>query len=293
MIQKLSHRALRHLQYWCRGLCVAALAWLATGAMALACDNLRDISAMPETVSHIRISSTQDQEQAGILFGGGFDAPTRRYPHGVLGDTVEAGALIANIGFDDGRCNTVLLNLPQTDVFEDTQPRLYDLNRDGSLDIITVQSSATQGARLVVYGATPDRTGLMLYAATPPIGRPNRWLAPIGVADFDGDGFIEIAYIDRPHLARTLRVWRVTPDASGQIALSEIAHLSGLTNHRIGQDFITGGVRYCGGTQEMITADADWSHVMATRLGTDGVLTSRPLAPFSPSAVARALGCGF
>jgi hypothetical protein len=47
-----------------------------------------------------------------------------------------------------------------------------------------------------------------LLAATPHIGSANRWLAPIGAADLDGDGRVEIAYVDRPHLARTLRIWR-------------------------------------------------------------------------------------
>jgi hypothetical protein len=77
--------------------------------------------------------------------------------------------------------------------------------------------------------------------SSPPrrIGQRNRWLAPIGAADLDGDGRVEIAYVDRPHLARTLRVWRSRPGGT----LTEIATATGLTNHRIGEAFITGGIR--------------------------------------------------
>ena len=45
----------------------------------------------------------------------------------------------------------------------------------------------TQGARLAIY----DETGLV--SATPYIGRSNRWLAPLGAGDLDGDGNIELA----------------------------------------------------------------------------------------------------
>jgi hypothetical protein len=49
-------------------------------------------------------------------------------------------------------------------------------------------------------------------ASTPWIGQRFRWLAPVAAADLDGDGAMELAYVDRPHLARTLRVWRIAFD---------------------------------------------------------------------------------
>jgi hypothetical protein len=51
----------------------------------------------------------------------------------------------------------------------------------------------------------------------------------------NGDGIIEIAYIDRPHLAKELRVWSFV---NGD--LRPLPRASGLTNHRIGEDFISG-----------------------------------------------------
>ena len=87
----------------------------------------------------------------------------------------------------------------------------------------------------------------------------NRSIATI--ADFDGDGLVELAYIDRPHLARLLRVWRFQDGA-----LVEVAQAKGLTNHRFGDAAISGGIRDCGNGPEMITADAAWSRIVATRL---------------------------
>jgi hypothetical protein len=214
-----------------------------------------------------------------------YEDPTTRYAHGVLGDAVEAGTLAAQLD-DFPNCITGRITLPETEVFEDLAPRLADLDGDGRAEIIVVQSHRDLGARLVVYGLTPDGQNLRLLAATPNIGQRNRWLAPIGAADLDGDGRVEIAYIDRPHLARTLRVWRY---AGG--TLTAIAAATGLTNHRIGEAFITGGIRDCGEGPEMITASADWSRIVATRLMPDATLRARDLGPFSASAAGAALAC--
>jgi hypothetical protein len=83
----------------------------------------------------------------------------------------------------------------------------------------------------------------------------------IGVADLDGDGLVELAYIDCPHLARLLRVWRFQDGT-----LVEVAQAEGLTNHRLGDPAISGGLRDCGAGPEMITADARWSRLVASRL---------------------------
>lgn len=212
-----------------------------------------------------------------------YEDPTTRYAHGVLGDAVEAGTLAVQLApFPD--CRVARVTLPEVEVFEDLAPRLADLDDDGRAEVIVVQSHRDLGARLAVYAMRGDT--LALAAATPNIGRPNRWLAPIGAADLDGDGWTEIAYIDRPHLARRLRVWRYRDGA-----LREIAALEGLTNHRIGEDFISGGLRDCGDGPEMVIADAGWARVMATRLTPAGRLETRPLGPWSDAAAAAALAC--
>ncbi|WP_299427038.1 VCBS repeat-containing protein [uncultured Shimia sp.] len=201
---------------------------------------------------------------------------TSRYAHGVLGDAIEYGTL--ELTLKGGKRLT--LTLPQDRVFEDIAPRLVDMDGDGAPEVIVVESSQTGGARLAIY----DQNGLR--AATPHIGQRNRWLAPIGAADLDGDGHIEVAYIDRPHLAKTLRVWRFQDNK-----LTQAASQAGLTNHRIGEDFISGGIRDCGDGPEMITVNANWSEVMAT--GFDGkALSPRALGPFKgQTSLKRALDC--
>jgi len=200
--------------------------------------------------------------------------PTARYGHGVLGDAVEWGTL--TLRERSGR--QLSIRLPQTRVFEDTAPRLADVDGDGEAEVITVETDLALGARLSIYGPRG------LIAATPFIGRPNRWLAPAGAADLDGDGRVEIADVDRPHLVRRLRIWRLEGTA-----LREIAALDGVTNHRIGDPEISGGVRDCGAGPELVLLSADWTRVVAVRM--PGPVL-RDLGPNGPGAVARALDCG-
>jgi hypothetical protein len=177
--------------------------------------------------------------------------PTPRYQHGVFGETEEWGALAFGLS-DDQR---MILRLPETRVFEDIAPRLADVDGDGAPEMIVVETDLSLGARLAIY----DEAGFV--AATTFIGQTHRWLAPIGVADLDGDGSVELAYIDRPHLARLLRVWRFQDGT-----LVEVAQVEGLTNHRLGDPAIGGGLRDCGAGPEMITANARWSRLVASRL---------------------------
>jgi len=212
---------------------------------------------------------------AETIVSADYTAPTDRYAHGILGDAIEWGELQIITDIDTHR-----FVLSQDRVFEDTAPRLADVDGDGRPEVIVVETLARAGAQLAVYDATGK------IAATPHIGQTNRWLAPIGVADLDGDGMIEIAYIDRPHLAKTLRVWRFMDGA-----LEPVADLPGLTNHRIGERDIGGGIRDCGNGPEMITANADWTQVMATTL-TDGQLTTRAIgAHVDRGSFATALAC--
>ncbi|UZD89870.1 FG-GAP repeat domain-containing protein [Cognatishimia activa] len=205
-----------------------------------------------------------------------FADPTTRYAHAVLGDNVEWGAL--ELRLKGGK--SLRFVLPESRVFEDLQPRLADVDLDGDFEVIVVESSQAQGGRLAVY----DETGLI--ATTPFIGRKFRWLAPVGAADLDGDGRVEIAYVDRPHLAKTLRIWRFEDNG-----LTEVGRLAGVTNHRIGEDFISGGIRDCGNGSEMIVADAKWQNVVVATF--DGKeVRSKTIGAFNgPKSFAAALDC--
>ncbi|MCA0961337.1 VCBS repeat-containing protein [Salipiger bermudensis] len=212
---------------------------------------------------------------AQALTGAAYAEPTTRYDHGVLGDAVEWGALrLSREGAPD-----VLIRLPESRVFEDLAPRLVDLGAHRAA--MVVESDLERGARLALYTAEG------LFAATPFIGQPNRWLAPVGAADLDGDGQVELAYVDRPHLAKRLRIWRLVP---GTQTLREVASAGDLTNHRIGWDHIEGGLRDCGDGPEMVLASGDWARVIVARLR-GGEITRETLGPYDEAAMARALGC--
>ena len=184
---------------------------------------------------------------AQAITAANYTDPTDRYGHRVLGAGGEWGALTLDL--DDGTTRRV--TLPQTLVFEDPAPRLADLDGDGAAEVIVVESSLREGARLTVYG---------------PGGR--------------------IAYIDRPHLAQVLRVWRFRDGG-----LTHVADYPGLTNHKIGWDFIPGGIRHCGDAPEMITAVSGWSQVAATRFR-DSTLASEAIRPYrGPEDLNAALAC--
>jgi hypothetical protein len=202
--------------------------------------------------------------------------PTTRYDHAVLGDGVEWGAL--RLTMADGQVR--LIRLPEDRVFEDVTARLADLDGDGLPEVVVVDTDMARGGMLAVYDAEGRR------AATAPFGRTHRWVAPAGIADLDGDGRVEIAYVDRPHLAQELVVVRL----SGR-RLVEVARLDGLTNHRIGEDVIRGGLRDCGAGPELVLATPDWTGARVVRLQ-DGTLEAGPVAAIDGTAgLDRALAC--
>ncbi len=205
-----------------------------------------------------------------------YDEPTGRYGHGVLGDAIEYGALSLTLSTGSIRSFT----LPDTSVFEDTAPRLIDLDGDARPEVLVVESDQNRGARLAVFGPEGRIT------ATPYIGTRYRWLAPLGAADLDGDGIIEVAYVDRPHLAKTLRIWRYEKDR-----LSEVASFSGVTNHRIGEEDIAGGIRDCAEVPEMILADAAWQSLLALRFDGDEITLRQIGIETTRSAFADAMEC--
>ena len=149
--------------------------------------------------------------------------PTTRYRHFVLGSNYEAAALCARL--QDGR--VLKLTLPETSVFEDRQPRLADLNGDGDDEIVVVHTRLDRGAALAVVGVVANE--LRIIAETPPTGSPRTWINVAGIADIDGDGRLDIAYVQMPHVLGRLRLWTLK-----QGKLVEIASLGDTSNHVAG-----------------------------------------------------------
>ncbi len=226
---------------------------------------------------------------ASAIVGAAYDTPTDIYPHAVLGDDQEWKDLLITVrpGADDGSRRATLtyrVTAPGASVYEDIAPRLWDVTGDGRPEVVVVQSDQQAGARLLVFGLHEDTPRVI--ADTGPIGTRFRWLAPVGAADFDGDGAIEVAYVDRPHLAKTLRVWRYSDGV-----FEQVASVSGVSNHRIGEAFISGGVRTCGAGPEMVLADARWDWVLVARMRADDITLERA-EPFRGSAsFERVLAC--
>ena len=213
-----------------------------------------------------------------------YEVPDDVYPHRIMGSIREKRVLAVTLS--DGR--DVRFDLREgpdpSHVFEDIAPRVVDADGDGAPDVVVVETDPDLGAQLAVYALRGDE--LVKAAATPHIGQRFRWLAPVGVADLNGDGVTDIAYVDRPHLAKTLRVWSWAPGG-----LTEIAALDGVTNHRIGDEKIWGGLRDCGDGPEMVVANGSFSRIVIVRLdGQD--LVGRPLERAATAAnFDRVLAC--
>jgi len=116
-----------------------------------------------------------------------------------MGDLPEWSRLCLSHGAD-----RACVTLAETSIFEDIAPRLADMDGDGLDEAVVVESSFSGGASLVVYRLEDGR---LERISTPPIGRRNRWLSPIGIADFDRDGRMDVAFVEKPHLSKELKIY--------------------------------------------------------------------------------------
>ncbi len=153
---------------------------------------------------------------------------TSRYAHAVLGDAIEAGCLV--VEDDSGAFH--LLELPESQVFEDLIPRIADVDGNGINDVVVVRSDASSGAALAIY--TLNNNAVEQLAATPPIGTAFRWLAPVGISDFNNDGRLDVAYVQTPHIGGILKVWSITNNG-----FELIAERRGFSNHGIGSSRVS------------------------------------------------------
>jgi hypothetical protein len=61
------------------------------------------------------------------------------------------------------------------------------------------------------------------------LGLPYRWLNPVGFADFDGDGKLDIASVTTPHIGGVLTLYRYAPPQ-----IEAFAKAMDVSNHQMG-----------------------------------------------------------
>lgn len=194
-------------------------------------EEITDTSVPESIVPDKRAIAPNSMPDARITTGTGsiaaawYSEPTTRYAHAVLGDGIEAGALKVK----NQRGETFTFRLPSTEVFEDIAPRLVDLDRNGTTEVITILSSRTDGASIAVFGLTGNAFNKI--AQTPFIGRANRWLNIAEINHFGGNRRPDIAVVVTPHLAGVLQFYRYRNGT-----LAKVAQATGFSNHFIGSN---------------------------------------------------------
>ena len=182
----------------------------------------------------VALSGVAHAANEALVVEARFAESTQRYPHNIMGSLSAHTDLVvtwASCKSCPPQAQRLSARLPEALVFEDFAPRLVDMDGDGRSEILVVESDQQQGARLALWALQDTR--LVRAAHSDFIGQRFRWLAPIGVADFLGDGTPLVAYVEKPHLDKVLRLVRLQGDR-----LVPVAHLAGVTNHQFGQETV-------------------------------------------------------
>lgn len=195
-------------------------------------------------------------------------SPTDRYDHGVLGDGVEAGSL--TVILTDGK--KLEFVLPESRVFEDLEPRLVELDGQKPDEILVVETDSRLGASLAVYGVR--KGSLEKVAASPFIGRTNRWLNPVGAGDFNGDGLVDLALVSTPHIGGILKLYSYTPPE-----LTSYAQKRGVSTHSIGSTELGMGQVVKGEGKDLILVPSQSHGQLLLLEWIDGKIVERAKVP--------------
>lgn len=152
-----------------------------------------------------------------------FTDPTDRYPHGVLGDALEAGGFALIDTAPEVQVAAHFL-IPEPQVAEGIMPLWADWNGDGQREIVVTLSTADQGAQIALF----SEAGAQL-AVGPAVGQGSRWRHQIALAPFGPDGETELAAVLTPHIGGVVEFYQWAGSA-----LQIMAQLPGYTSHVIG-----------------------------------------------------------
>lgn len=233
-----------------------------------------DAGAMPD--SRLVVS------EAGI--GAVYIEPTERYPHGVLGNSLEAASLLIFTLADGSLLETTRIQLQENEVFEGLSPLWADVDADGSDELVTTVSNAYEGSRLVIY-----RTDGTPLAESSSIGQGYRWRHQLAFGAFGPNGEKEIVEVQTPHIGGVVQFWRYEPEHSHLILA---ASTGGYTSHMIGSsnlDQAVAGDFNGDGTPEIVLTTQQRDFAVGLQRSGDGVIEAWSL-PLDASPLTNFLG---
>jgi len=151
--------------------------------------------------------------------------PTDQYPHGILGDKIEASS-VTIVHLSDQPAVVSHFSVAVDWVIESIRPIWSDWDGDGQREILLTLSNSTMGAKLVLY----DEDGTLLGESLP-IGIGNRWRQALDIAAFGESGQMLLVDVVTPHIGGIVNFY--SWDKENKILKSE-ASISGYSTHDIG-----------------------------------------------------------
>ncbi|HNB51506.1 MAG TPA: hypothetical protein PK530_06165, partial [Anaerolineales bacterium] len=148
---------------------------------------------------------------------------TTTYPHGVLGDAIEAASM-SLVQTDPVFQLIWTAPMPDGRVVEGQAPIWADLDGNGTREILVTTSNEDSGAQVLVFNENGER-----IAAGPAIGRGFQWRHQLAVAPFDPSGKILFADVLTPHDGAIVEFSEWVEDR-----LEVLTLLEDYTSHEIG-----------------------------------------------------------
>jgi hypothetical protein len=153
--------------------------------------------------------------------------PTDRYPHGALGDKLEATSVAVIAVATNALSIRGRYVVSEPAVLEDLIPLVLPIGEGRRPGVVVVKSAPRQGSSILVLGWRD--AGLELLAEGPAFGQKNRWVHVIGAADLSGDGIPELIAVNTPHLTGVLVAYN-----RRAAALIPSAKALGYSSHAVG-----------------------------------------------------------
>jgi hypothetical protein len=181
------------------------LAVAADGAVVM----IGGLPSVPRVVARVDAQAMPDARiTLGSLDGtAGFQAlvlsdPTDRYPHGALGNKLEASAVtVITVAQNSLVFRGRYVARPPA-VIEDLIPMVTPIGEGRRPAVVVVKSAPRLGSAIVALGWRD--AGLERLAEGPAFGQSNRWVHVIGAADLSGDSIPELIAVNTPDFAGVL-----------------------------------------------------------------------------------------